>query len=95
MCSIIVHCRGALGYHPSLVNKKLKDIGVDLPSGAKNQQIETAKTEAKEDYMPFAFLSGTNIHRYGMLMNELHNTFSMGWDEYPNTLTDAYDLAIN
>ena len=45
--------------------------------------------------MATAFLSGLNRARYGVLLNELHNAFLIGRDEYPKTFTDAYDLGIN
>ena len=45
--------------------------------------------------MATAFLSGLNRARYGVLLNELYNDFRMGRDEYPNTLTSAYNLDIN
>ena len=45
--------------------------------------------------MAMAFLSGLNRGRYGMLLNNLHNAFRTGHNEYPKTLMVAYDLAIN
>ena len=45
--------------------------------------------------MTTVFLSGINSARYGALLNYLHNAFRMGCNEYPKTLTSAYDLAIN
>ena len=45
--------------------------------------------------MATAFLSGLNRARYGVLLNELHNAFRTGRDEYPNTLIAAYDSDIN
>ena len=45
--------------------------------------------------MTTVFLSGINSARYGALLNDLHNAFRMGCNEYPKTLTSAYDLAIN
>ena len=42
----IVHCGRSLGDHPLLVNKTRKGVGVEPPS-ANDQQVETAKTEAK------------------------------------------------
>ena len=92
--NFIVHCGRTLGDHPFLVNKKTKDVGVDPPSIANNQQMETAKTDAKEAYMTIALLSVLNCHMYGPLMNELHNAFGMGRLKYPNTTTSAYNLAI-
>ena len=45
--------------------------------------------------MATAFLSGINNIRYGALLKELYNAFCIGRDEYPKTLTPAYDMAIN
>ena len=64
------------------------------PPNANNQQVETAKKEAKEAYMEVSFHSGLNHNRYCKLMNDLHNTFRMGRYDYPKTLTNVYDLAI-
>ena len=36
-----------------------------------------------------------NNARYGALLNDLHNTFRMGRNDYPKTLTSAYNLSIN
>ena len=45
--------------------------------------------------MTVALLSGINCHRYGPLTNELHNWLRMGRIEYPKTLSNEYDLAID
>ena len=45
--------------------------------------------------MATAFLSGPNRAIYGVLINELHNYFCIGRDEYHKTLIAAYDLEIN
>ena len=45
--------------------------------------------------MATALLSGINHARYGDLLNELHNAFRMGRDEYPKMLTSTYNLTIN
>ena len=59
------------------------------------EETAAAKIAIEEAYMATAFLSGLNNARYGALLNELHNAFYMGRNEYPKTLTSAYDLAIN
>ena len=40
-------------------------------------------------------LSGMNNARYGALLDDLNNAFSMGRNEYPQMLTSAHNLAIN
>ena len=42
--------------------------------------------------MAIDFLSGINQNIYGQLMNEIHNVFKMGWDEYTRDLTSAYNM---
>ena len=88
---VIMNCSGALGDHLFLVNNKLKYTWVEPPN-ANYQKIKTANTEAKETYIPVAFLSGLNRKKYGKLTNELRKAFIMVHDEYPKTLTSAYDL---
>ena len=65
------------------------------PPNADHKHVETAKTEANEAYKEIAFLSGLNQNKYGQLINYIHNAFRMGWSEYINDLTRAYNLAIN
>ena len=45
--------------------------------------------------MNTAFLLGLKNARYRALIDELHNAFYIGCDEYPKILTSAYDLSIN
>ena len=65
------------------------------PPNADDKQAETANTEANESYIEVTFLSGLTQNKYGQLINYIHNDFRMGWDEYPNDLTRAYNLDIN
>ena len=45
--------------------------------------------------MATLFLSGLDNARYRALLNDMHNAFRMGHNEYPKTLTSTYELAIN
>ena len=91
MHGVIIYWGEGLREYAFLINNNLKDAVVEPPN-ANYQQVDTAKTEAKEDYMTVTFLSGLNHNRYGQLMNDIHNAFSMGRGEYPKILTSAYDL---
>ena len=44
--------------------------------------------------MTTALLSGITNTRYGAFLNKMHNAFRMELNEYPKTLTSAYNLAI-
>ena len=46
--------------------------------------------------MAMAFISGANRIKYGRLIEELENSYLKGSNnEYPKTLTDAYNLLLN
>ena len=70
---------------------------VDIANLLNPMEYKTAisKTPIEEVYMDTAFLSLINSARCGALLNKLHITFCMVREEYPKTLTSAYDLAIN
>ena len=60
-----------------------------------DNEKSASKTSTKEAHIATAFLSGLNQVRYGVLLNDLHNTFWMELDDYPNTFNAVYDMAIN
>ena len=65
------------------------------PPSADYQKVDTINTEANEAYTEIAFISSLNQNRYDQLINDLHNAFKMGWDEYPKEPTSAYDPSMN
>ena len=40
-------------------------------------------------------LRNSDQHRYGKLVQELANIFNKGWDCYPVSLTDPYELMLH
>ena len=65
------------------------------PPSADYQKVDTINTEANEANTEIAFISSLNQNRYDQLINDLHNAFKMGWDEYPKEPTSAYDPSMN
>ena len=92
---VILHYGGVIGNHPFLVDKFLKAADLADKDNPTEEEMTAAKTMTEEAYMATAFLSGLNNTRYGALLNDLNIDFRMGRDEYPKTLTSAYDLEIN
>ena len=45
--------------------------------------------------MATEYVAGLNQHRFGQMLDNLHNDFRIGRDEYPKDLTSEYDLVIN
>ena len=92
---VISHCGGVIRNHPLLVEKFLKAAELADANNPTESETTADKIAIEEAYMSTAFLSGRNNASYGALLNELHNNSCLGRDEYPKTLTSAYDLAIN
>ena len=77
------------------MEKYLKAADPEDPDNLTENDTAAVKTETEEAYMTKTFLSVLNSARYWVPLNELHNTFRMGRNEYPKTLTSAYDLEMN
>ena len=92
---VISHCGGVIVNHPFLVDKLLNGAELADKTNPTEEETTAAKIVTEESYMATEFLSGVNNDRFGALLNELHNGFRMGCNEYLKTLTSAYDLAIN
>ena len=91
---VIFHFGGVIGNHLFLVGKILKATDTEDPDNPTENETAVSNTATEEAYMATAFLSGLNSAIYGVLLNEFHNAFCMVRDEYPKTLTAAYDLEI-
>ena len=95
MGDVISQCGGFKGNHPFLVGKYLNAAHPEYKYNPTADETAAAKTATEEAYMNTAFLSGLKNARYRALIDELHNAFCIGCDEYPKKLTSAYDLSIN
>ena len=64
-------------------------IGTEL-SAASGSQIR----EEKEKYMAICFILRSDEIRYKRLLEDLKRSANLGRDEYPETLTKAFDLLV-
>ena len=64
-------------------------LGKDMVS-CTPMEINTEKERLKAMY----FISRANKIRYGDLLEELRKGVYRGWDEYPTTVPDAYELLL-
>lgn len=72
---------------------KTEDGITDITTLDPTQKL-ALKKKAKERYLATAFILGADRSRYGRLIEEMENSFIKGKDEYPTTLTDAYNLLV-
>ena len=51
-------------------------------------------TKKKKKVMAVYYILRSNIDRYGKLLEDLKSSANCGRDEYPVTLTDAFDFLV-
>ena len=58
-------------------------------------QLLACKSDARSKYLALVLLENSDKHRYGKLIMEIKNDYCKGQDDYPDTITAAYNLLIN
>ena len=91
---IVEQYGGGLGNDPGLIESKLVDAGID-PSAADGRQSKEALEAAEKRFLVMALLMATDKTRYGKLLEDLENDYTKGHDNYPVTVTGAYNLIVN
>jgi hypothetical protein len=91
---VMEHIGGIIGEEPALLKIELDrlKLTVDIASP---EQMKAATEAAKQVYLAVAFLSGSDRNIYGRMLDDLENAYLYGRDEYPRTLTAAYNLLVH
>ena len=90
---VLTHIGAGIGNDEAITNQVLRSQGVDVDDVMDAQQ-ETAETEGIQWYHALAFLMGSDRSRFGHLLEKLENDVTAGNDNYPKTLTDAYNMLL-
>jgi hypothetical protein len=53
------------------------------------------KMKAYKQFMTYAYMEGADKTKYGSLLSGLHTHYSLGNNQYPNTITDANSVLSN
>ena len=90
---VLSHIGAGIGDDTAIMKQVLRsqDINVDE---ATDVQAEAAVTEGIQWYLALAFLMGSDRSWFGHLLEKLENDFTAGNDNYPKTLTDAYNMLL-
>lgn len=62
---------------------------------ATQDQISEAETKAYEKFLAVMFIKGADKARYESIMTHYENMYSNGTDQYPTSVTEAYNRLIN
>jgi hypothetical protein len=93
--SIVEKYGGDVGIDAAAINAELVEVGVVDVGLATEVERLAAQAQAKEKYLAVAFLNASDNSRYGKLLEDLENDFTKGTNNYPKTLTSAYNLMVN
>ena len=90
---VLEHIGAGIGDDEAIMKQVLRSQGIDVDEATEAQE-EAAETEGTQWYLALAFLMGSDRSRFGRLLEKLENDFTAGNNNYPKTLTDAYNMLL-
>ena len=90
---VLSHIGAGIGDDEAIMKQVLRSQGINI-NDATDEEEESAELEGIQWYLALAFLMGSDWNRYGRLLEKLENDFTAGNDNYPKTLTDAYNMLL-
>ena len=90
---VLEHIDAGIGDDAAIMKQVLRNQGIEVDAATEAEE-EAAETEGKRWYLALAFLMGSDRSRFGRLLEKLENDFTAGNDNYPKTLTDAYNMLL-
>ena len=92
--SVIDAAGGTVSLHKGLVGEELDKRNLTRAL-ATPEEMNTVYAAARGRWEAACFLSRSDQHRYGKLVQELANDFNKGRDCYPASLSEAYELMLH
>ena len=83
-----------LGNYSILCKKMMEEGGDDYDTATKRQKA-AYMILAKKKLEATMFLMGSDKKRYSSLLLDLENLYTMGYDKFPDNLSEAYTLMTN
>jgi hypothetical protein len=84
---------GTIGRDQGAVEEEIEAAGYTILTTA--EETEQASDIARSKFLAMSYLLAVDIQRYGKLLDELENDFTKGTDNYPDSVTKAYNLVVN
>ena len=90
---VLEHIGAGIGDDEAIMKQVLRSQGIDVDEATEAEE-EAAETEGTQWYLALAFLMGSDRSWFGRLLEKLENDFTAGNNNYPKTLTDAYNMLL-
>jgi TolA-binding protein len=84
---------GTIGRDQGAVEDEIDAAGYTILANA--EETKQVSDVARSKFLAMAYLLAVDKHRYGKLLDELENDFAKGTDNYPDSVTRAYNLVVN
>ena len=94
MIDVIGHTGGMVGHQPGIERAIMRERGIDPTNATTMQQMEIEK-DAQNRYLAVALMLGSDKARFGRLLENLENDYLQGQNNYPTSITAAYNLLTN
>ncbi|GAX19421.1 hypothetical protein FisN_4Lu403 [Fistulifera solaris] len=83
-----------VGYSERRVQQELDESAAD-GGNPTEEELSAAKKKVKESFLAVMFLVNSDQRRYGELLRNIENDYTLGTQKYPSTLSAAYDCLMN
>jgi hypothetical protein len=90
---VIEHSGGSIGVHPCVETPIVATLAYTHPLS--NAKKATVKKTAQGEYLAIAFILNADRARYASMLQDLKNDYLQGQDNYPKTVTAAYNVLTN
>ena len=90
---VLDHIGAGIGDDDAITKQVLWSQGINIDDATEAQK-DAAEIQGIEWYLALAFLMGSDRSRFGRLLEKLENDFTAGHDNYPKTLTNAYNMLL-
>ena len=90
---VLDHIGAGIGDDNAITKQVLQSQGINIDDETEAQE-EAAEIQGIEWDLALAFLMGSDQSRFGRLLEKLENDFTAGHDNYPKTLTNAYNMLL-
>jgi hypothetical protein len=94
---VIEHSGGTIGHQPGTKKMVAHAAGVDVVDidDMSKEERDDLQKDAQLRYLAVAFILGSDRPQFGRLIENIENDYLQGQNNYPTTVTAAYNLLTN
>ena len=94
LVDVIEYSDGSIGMHPGILKALFIEKQIDR-SRLSDIEREEIEKEAQGRYLAMTFILNCDRNKYGKMLEDLENGYLHGVDNFPKTMTSAYNLLTN